>query len=270
MTEATPSSLPRIAASNYLNSALLIYSFQQGHQQTRCQLFPDAAPARCAEMLRSGRVDAALIPAIEYQRIPDLRVVPGVAVASRHRVRSVVLASRVPIDEVSSVALDTSSRTSVSLIRILFREFYEKNPTFSAAAPNIPEMLASNDAAVIIGDPAMTFDRTRLYVYDLAEEWRSFTSLPFVFAVWAVDASALPKLAGVDFAAARDEGLSRRKELARTYSQQLGLCEDDLVQYLTENICYELDEENLAGLRRYYELAAKWGLIERAEPLRFL
>jgi chorismate dehydratase len=270
MLSDLPERLPRVAASDYLNSALLIYSFLHGEQQDKCRLFPDAAPARCAEMLRSGRVEAALIPAIEYQRIPDLRVIPGVTVSSKQQVRSVVLASQIPISEVQSVALDTSSRTSVSLIRILFREFYGHQPQYSSAAPNLSEMLSQNDAAVLIGDPAMTFDRTGLYVYDLAQEWRTFTGLPFVFAVWAVEESAVDKTcSAVDFAAARDEGLHHKAELAAKYSQMLNLPKSDLVDYLTNNICYTLDEENLAGLRRYYELAAKYELIETAQPIRW-
>lgn len=260
---------PRIAASDYLNSALLIFSFQHGTQRDHCTLIPDAAPARCAEMLRARQVEAALIPAIEYQRIPDLLVVPGVAVASKSKVRSVVLASNVPVEQVKTVALDTSSRTSVSLIRILFKEFYKIEAEFRPAAPDVPAMLAANDAAVVIGDPAMTFQREGRHVYDLAEEWRKFTGLPFVFAVWAIHAPEAEKLSGVDFAAARDEGRAHRPELAARYSRMLGLPEDDLITYLTDNINYELDAENLAGLTRYYELAARHGLIDEARDIRW-
>jgi chorismate dehydratase len=261
---------PRIAASDYLNSAPLIYSFQRGAQRDACELLPNAAPARCADMLRTAEVDAALIPAIEYQRIPELRIAPGVAVASKRRVGSVALVSRVPRPQIRTVGLDTSSRTSVSLVRILFAEFYRQNVDFSPAEPDIAAMLERHDAAVIIGDPAMTFQRTGRYVYDLAEEWRACTGLPFVFALWAVRESRMSRLSGVNFAAARDEGLAHRTELAERYGRALGLTTTDLVAYLTENICYDLDDENLAGLARYYELAAAHGLIEGVRPLAWL
>src|SRR5512132_1967497 len=111
-----PNDLPYIAASSYLNAAPLCYGFVYGEQKDRCEFLSDAAPARCAELLAQGRADAALIPVIEYQRIPGLKVVPDACVSSKRSVRSVLLASRVPITEIRSVALDTSSRTSAALI----------------------------------------------------------------------------------------------------------------------------------------------------------
>ena len=177
---------PYIAASSYLNAAPLCYSFIYGEQKERCGFLSDAAPARCAELLAEGRADAALIPVIEYQRIPGLKVAPGACVASKSKVQSVVLASRVPVAEVRSVALDTSSRTSAALIQIILGRFYGLSPQYRTSPPHIEEMLESNDAALIIGDPAMLIDRSRLHVYDLAEEWRKHTGLPFVFAFWAI------------------------------------------------------------------------------------
>ena len=119
-------------------------------------------PARCAELLAEGRADAALIPVIEYQRIPGLKVAQGACVASKSKVQSVVLASRVPVAEVRSVALDTSSRTSAALIQIILGRFYGLSPQYQTSPPHIEEMLESNDAALIIGDPAMLIDRSRL------------------------------------------------------------------------------------------------------------
>jgi len=262
---------PYIAASSYLNAAPLCYSFIYGSQTDRCGFLSDAAPARCAELLAEGRADAALIPVIEYQRIAGLRIAPGACVASRKSVRSVVLASRVPIDRVSSVALDTSSRTSAALIQIILGRFYKLAPRYRTSPPRIEEMLESTDAALIIGDPAMLIDRSSLQVYDMAEEWRKHTGLPFVFAFWAVraDSKAWAR-SGVDFIAAKREGVEHTEELAEIYSKQLGLPRQDLISYLTENIAYDLDEESLGGLRLYYELAAECGLIEEARRVEFL
>jgi chorismate dehydratase len=268
---------PYIAASSYLNAAPLCYSFIHGEQKERCKFLSDAAPARCAELLAGGRADAALIPVIEYQRIPRLKIVPGACVASKASVRSVLLASRVPITDVRSVALDTSSRTSAALIQIILSRFYSLDPSYRTSPPNIQDMLEYDDAALIIGDPAMLINRSSLYVYDLAEEWRKHTGLPFVFAFWAVradsdawaDNQAASTSSRVDFLTAKREGLAHTIDLAETYSAQLGLPHDELVSYLTKNISYDLDDESLSGLKLYYELARERGLIEEARGLVF-
>ena len=271
------SSAPRIAASSYLNAAPLCYSFILGSQRDRCVFLSDEAPARCAELLAQGEADAALIPVIEYQRIPGLIIAPGACVASKSSVRSVLLASRVPIDRVRSVALDTSSRTSAALIQILFGHFYGRDVSYKSAPPMLEEMLESNDAALIIGDPAMLINRSALYVYDLAEEWRKNTDLPFVFAFWAIrtDAAHLfgtasEKPEKIDFSEAKLEGLNHAHELATSYSESLGLPREDLFSYLTEAISYDLDEESLRGLSLYYRLASERGLIEEPRELAFL
>jgi chorismate dehydratase len=256
---------PSVAASSYLNAAPLCYSFVYGSQRNRCTFLSDEAPARCAELLAEGRADAALIPVIEYQRIPGLKIAPGACVASRKSVRSVLLASRVPIAQVHSVALDTSSRTSAALIQIILGRFYKLAVSYRPSPPKLEDMLESNDAALIIGDPAMLIDRSALHVYDLAEEWRKHTGLAFVFAFWAIRADSskwFEKGAGdlptIDFLAAKLEGTAHADELAYLYSGRLGLPHDDLYSYLTEAISYDLDEESLQGLRLYYELV-KWG-----------
>jgi chorismate dehydratase len=268
---------PSIAASSYLNAAPLCYSFVYGAQKDRCTFLSDEAPARCAELLGEGRADAALIPVIEYQRIPGLKIAPGACVASKRSVRSVLLASRVPITQVRSVALDTSSRTSAALIQILLGRFYNLGVSYRMSPPKLEDMLESNDAALIIGDPAMLIDRSALYVYDLAEEWRKHTGLPFVFAFWAIRADSRARFGHdtaddrtIDFLAAKLEGVAHAGELAGLYSERLGLPRDDLFSYLTAAISYDLDEESLQGLRLYYELASECGLIQEARDIVFL
>src|SRR5436190_2571744 len=153
---------PYVTASSYLNTAALCYSFIYGEQIDHCRFLSDASPAVCADMLKDKRVDAAMIPAIEYQRIPNILAVPEVCVASKSRVRSVVLASRVPIEEIRSVALDTTSRTSATLVQILLRKFYGVEAVYRQSPPRIEQMLETDDAALIIGDPAMLIDRSAL------------------------------------------------------------------------------------------------------------
>src|SRR2546423_9893429 len=145
--------LPRIAASSYLNTAPLIWSFLHGSQRDSVELFTDTAPARCAEMLERGEVDAALVPVIEYQRIGDIAIVPDVCVGSKTAVRSVVLATRKNnLKKIERVALDESSRTSAALVKIIFRAFLGFEPQWKTAAPHLKSMLTDADAALIIGD----------------------------------------------------------------------------------------------------------------------
>jgi chorismate dehydratase len=263
---------PRVAASNYLNAAPLCYSFISGSQAGRSDFISDAAPSWCSDLLASAQADAALIPVIEYARISDLKIAPAACVASIRKVKSVILASRVPLAQVRTVALDTSSRTSAALIRILLEHFCSVSAEYQQAAPKVDQMLESHDAALIIGDPAMLIDRSGLHVYDLAEEWRRHTGLPFVFAFWAVRPGAVDNLSahGIDFAVARNEGVGRISEIARDYSVRLGLPVEELESYLTDNISYDLDPESLRGLNLYYELAHRCGLIDAVPELAFL
>lgn len=260
---------PNVAASSYLNAAPLCYSFIHGEQRGRCGFLSDVAPFRCAEMLTEKRADAALIPVIEYQRIPQLKIARGASVASKENVQSVILASRVPIEGVKSVALDTTSRTSAALIRIILSRFYDLPVSYSASPPRIHDMLETNDAALMIGDPAMLIDRSGLHVYDLAAEWRKHTGLPFVFAFWAVRADSAAWPGGVDFVEAKREGLAHVDRIADIYHERLGLPRAEIIGYLTENIDYDLDEESIKGLALYYRLARECGLIEEVRELDF-
>jgi len=265
--------IPKLAASSYLNTAPLCYSFVTGSQKDRSEFLSDASPAVCAQMLDRKECDAAMIPVIEYQRMSGIKILPGTCVASRSKVRSVLLVSKRPIQEIDSVALDTTSRTSAVLIKILLGKFYGLSPTYRAAAPQLEKMLESNDAALIIGDPAMTIDSSGLKVYDLAEEWRGHTGLPFVFAFWAVRNGSECFFQGpektVDFRAALDEGLANVQAIAGAYSMSLGLPVSELIEYLTVNISFRLDAAAIRGLDHYYTLAYECGLIDKPRPVEF-
>jgi chorismate dehydratase len=221
-------------------------------------------------MLSRGEVEAALVPVIEYQRLSEVRVAPGVCVGSRRRVRSVVLATRnEDLRSVKSVALDTSSRTSAALIQVIFKEFIGSSPSFMPAAPNLDAMLQGADAALIIGDPAMTFEQDGLMVHDMATLWRQHTGLGFVFAMWMIREQSLGILDRVDFAAARDEGLANVDAVLADYDRELDLPVDELRRYLTENISFSLDDEMKQGMELYFRLAHKHGLVSELRPLRF-
>lgn len=262
---------PRVAASSYLNTAPLIWSFAKGRRRGEVELLTDTAPARCADMLARGQVEAALVPVIEYQRLPETAIVPGVCVGARAEVHSVVLATRgARLEDVSSIALSTESRTSAALIEVICREFLGRAPRLEQAEPNLELMLARHDAALVIGDPAMTFEREGLRVYDMAALWREHTGLGFVFAMWMAHAGASERVRAVDFAGARDEGLAGVEEIVDVYERELGRPREELVRYLTYNIAFDLDEEMRAGLELFFRLAHKHGVTEAQRPLKFI
>ena len=271
MDNSTTSRVPRIAASSYLNTAPLIWSFLYGSKQGAVELFTHQAPARCAEMLASGEVDAALVPVIEYQRIADIAIVPDVCVGSRSAVRSVVIASKLNnLKKVKRLALDDSSRTSVALVKIVFREFLGIEPEWQISRPDLRSMLEHNDAALIIGDPAMKIPRDKFRVFDLATLWRDFTGLGFVFAMWMSGTNRVGRIQAVDFKAVRDEGLAHLDEIAVRHEKQTGLSRDEIKDYLTRNIAFQMDDGMKQGLELYFELAQRHGLTERVKPMEFM
>src|SRR5438552_2811133 len=261
--------LPRIAASSYLNTAPLIWSFLRGTRRHKVRLVTDTAPARCADLLASGEVDAALVPIIEYERIPEIRVVPGVCVGSHSAVRSVVLASKYDdLKNIRKVALDASSRTSQALVKIIFREFLGFEPQWESSRPDLSMILKTNDAALIIGDPAMKISSKDLHIFDLATLWRQFTGAGFVFAMWMARASAAPAIRDLDFVGARAEGIEHIDEIAREYEPLIGLPQGELITYLRDNICLNFDDDMQKGQELFFKLAYKHGIISNATDLK--
>ena len=261
---------PRISASSYSNTAPLIWSFLYGSQRGKYELILDNAPARSAQMLAEKRVDAALVPVIEYQRIEEVLLVPEVCVGAKEKVRSVCLVTKgADLIDVETVALDVSSRTSVALTKIIFAEFLSVEPIYREAKPDIETMLAENDCALLIGDPALTVDESKYRKFDLAEEWKHFTGFGFVFAMWMANAERLETAKTIDFQAVRDEGLNHLDEIISNYRTEIPLEREDFKAYLSENICYTIDDSMRKGLSLYFDLAHKHGLIENRKPLRF-
>ncbi len=256
---------PRLAASSYLNTAPLIWSFKHAARKDDVKLV-ETLPSSCADLLAKREVDFALVPAIEYQRIEDAKLLPGVCVGSREKVRSVVLVSRLNnLKKVRSVALDDSSRTSAALVKIIFKEFFEFEPAWTTRSPDLKQMLRDNDAALIIGDPAMTFAPEGLHVWDMSALWHDFTGLGFVFAMWM--AGAPSRSPAIDFVQACNEGLAQRGEIIDYYHENLGLSRSELEIYLTENITFFLDDDLRKGLELYYQLAHRHGLVPGLKPL---
>ncbi len=282
----------RISIVQYLNTAPLVWSFTHGPLRGKYDL-SFTVPSLCAEALRSGAADIAIIPAIEYQRIGGLVVLPDLAIASKNQVRSLLIIAKKPIAQVRSVALDRGSRSTQALTRILCAEHWKITPEFFEAPPDANMMLQEADAALLIGDPALQLsvaiedaatigslgelvckgskagikNANTLYVYDIVEQWRKMTALPAVLAIWAARRDAATPEVIADFAASRKHGLARIAEISKAAAPQLNLPPAVLASYLSWNIDYSLDAENRRGLELYYQRAAHLGLIPQAKPI---
>ena len=287
MLEFSTVSKTKISIVKYLNAVPLAWGILEGRQSDRFDPVLHT-PSECADQLLQGKVDVGLIPSIEFQRIAGAKVIPGPVVASRHRVRSVLLISVLPLWKVKTVAVDTSSRTSAVLARIVFDEFFHTRPDFRPSPPDLPSMLAQNDAAVLIGDAALKFMEENerpdaekqkallkagpqpLEVFDLAERWKFLTGLPFVFAFWAARSGVQRDGIVEALKASREYGVQNIPAIAQRYSQELSLKEEFLREYLTENVHYYMDNACVEGLRQFYDMAAHVGAIKSARSLEFL
>ncbi len=272
----------RISAISFLNTAPLMWDFEHPTATNRELLndfeFSYTVPSKCAQALQDGTADIGIIPSITFATIPGLAILPDVAIASKNKVRSILLVLNKPVDLVRTVAIDTSSRTSVALTKILLTKFFPgPEREYVPMAPKVKSMLAACDAGLLIGDPALQVDRTKYRALDLAEEWRRLTGKPFVFAFWAVRMGALAGAhdaydLGDIFSRSRDRGLEPQNvdALAREWAPRLGLTDADVHTYLTENIHYYLDPENSEGLELFYRYAAELKIIPEAPALRLL
>jgi chorismate dehydratase len=269
----------RISAISFLNTVPLMWDFEHEPSREIRENFQIeyTVPSLCAKELRDGTADIGIIPVITMATIPELVALPDVAIASLNKVWSIQLVSRKPIEEIRTVAVDTSSRTSVGLTQVLLTKFFGGHRELTPMAPVLGPMLDRCDAGLLIGDPAMIVKTDGLYSYDLAEVWRAKTGLPFVFALWAVRKAALAEMrSGVDleeiFRRSRDHGLLPENvdAIAKEWSRRMGLSEAKIVSYLRENIHYTLDAECRKGLALYFKLAAECGVIPAAPELEFL
>jgi len=267
----------RVSAISYLNTAPLMWDFENPPQRDELKRDFDVSytlPSSCANALREGSADIGIIPIAAYATIPDLVVIPNVAIAAYGPVRSILLVSKKPLDQIQSVALDSSSRTSAALLRILFQYFYDRNPDFKEAAPNLEKMLVHYDSALLIGDSALQVDRSGYHTWDLSEEWRRLTGKPFVFAFWAIrersaSAERLRNVARV-FQRSRDNGLSQIPVLTQNWSARLGLPSESIREYLTQNIHYYLEAEFIEGMKLFFRYAAECRLFSHNQELRFI
>lgn len=260
-------SVTSVGAVAYLNAKPLTEYLPQLAPKAKISV---DLPSRLADGLVDGRLDVALIPSIEYFRNPGFKIVSDACIGCDGPVQSVKLFSRVPIDRISSIALDEGSRTSAAMVRILLREQFSLEPRTEPLPIGEPLGRVTTDAVMLIGDRAMQpmagpFE----FVWDLGEAWCRWTGLPFVFAMW----TARPEvdLGGLDqiFAAARDAGIDRLDEIAQREAPRLGIAPDRCRDYLRNNLRFHLKEREREGLETFWSLAARHGLAPKGGKLVF-
>jgi chorismate dehydratase len=279
---ATHDARLRVAAIDFLNPAPLTWDFE--HPPLEAALaqryrIERMSPAECAARLESGQADIGLVPIAALATTPGLRILPGCAIASKGRVRSLLLVRRAhrPLHRLRSVAADLASLTTLACARILFHQWGNPSVPFLPLAADLDRMLANADAAILIGDPALLaledrtarFERTgeELVYHDLAEEWRALTGLPFVSAVWAAAQSrSSHESVAEDLIRSRDHGLANIDLLAREWASRFPLPQSAIRSYLTDNIHYVLDEECMEGMRAFFRRAAECGVLPGYAP----
>jgi chorismate dehydratase len=267
LAPATTSRPLRVGAVSYLNAKPLIVALAK--LAPHVEIVIDF-PSRLADALGAGELDVAMIPSIEYARQSDCTIVSDACIACDGPVRSVKLYSRVPVEQIRSLALDEGSRTSAALARILLKEQFGLNPAICLLplGASVDDVWA--DALVLIGDRGMLPAGGEFsFVWDLGEQWSAWTELPFVFAMWiarpGVDLQGLQHV----LSAARDEGLTRLEEIAHCEAPLLGISEEDCLSYLRDHLKFRLGERQRRALQMFYTLAERHHLAPAGVQLAF-
>lgn len=267
----------RIAAIGFLNPAPLMWDFEhpplREALEARYQI-DRMTPSECAARLADGRADIGLIPIAALATTPGLRILPGCTIASKGRVRSLILVHRAhqTLAELRSVAADTASRTTIAYSRVLFHLWGNPKVSFVPLAADLDEMLRQADAAILIGDPALLALEEQvnrrestgeeLVYLDVAAEWRALTGLPYISAVWGMNCSgASDEPVTEDFVRSRDHGIENVEALVAEWAARLPISEQTIRSYLTTNIHYVLDEECVEGMKGFFRMAAQYGVL---------
>jgi chorismate dehydratase len=277
----------RIAAIGFLNPAPLMWDFEHPpfrEALARRYRIDRMTPAECADRLADGRADIGLTPIASLAITPGLHILPGCTIASKGRVRSLILVHRAnqPLNALRSVAADTASRTTLAYARMMFHKWGNPEVPFLPLAADLERMLERADAAILIGDPALLaleerhnrFERTgeEIVYRDMAEEWRALTGLALISAVWAAAPGTAARGAGArggaldesvaeDFIRSRDHGLANIDALVAEWSERFPIAESTIRTYLTANIHYVLDEECVEGMRGFFRMGAEYGIL---------
>lgn len=266
----------RVCAVSYLNTSPLVWGFLHGPGKGLFDL-SFQLPAACADALREGSADIGLVPVIELARQPDLVVIPEASIACQGPVRSILVVSKKPLEEIESLAADTSSRTSVVMTQVVLERKYGKRVDVRPHPPVLDAMLEDADAALIIGDPALHIDPAMnewrglpVHVYDMGGEWVELTGLPMVYAVWAAKQEIADPGLIQPFVDSKAHGLARRDEIVAAETGIRDLPRELIRRYITRHISYELGERERRALSLFLRWAGGLGLVDEGVEARYL
>lgn len=258
-----------VSLVSFLNTKPLVYGLEHNLVNHQFILQKDV-PSVCSQRLCEDEVKLGIIPSIEYiQGKGRWKIIPDLCISSRGAVKSVNLFFKKDLTDLNKIALDTSSRTSVALLKIILKEKYHVNAEFIFMAPDLKEMLSKADAALIIGDRALHYQADNPSHLDLGEEWYDMTGLPFVYAFWAGHESGMT---GKDIDAVKKSyelGKMQIEQIARDYAQDHPLPWKSYFTYLDRHISYEFGNEEEEGLMEFFRYAFFFGLIEHIPELHF-
>ena len=254
----------RIGAVSFLNTRPLVHGLQTCSDYT---LSTDI-PSVLAEKLRLGEIDAGLIPIVEYLRGVGDSLLPGICIASDGPVQSVKLFSRVHPSELTDVAVDSGSRSSVALLRILLAERFDVTPDFHIHRPDLAAMLRTHAAGLLVGDAAFT-ETGAPFIWDLGEAWKELTNLPFVYAVWTLREGVDAVRVGQWLGQAKEQGLQHLEAIARAAAGTAGLDAASILRYFRDSLRYTLGERELRGVEAFQKLCQRYNLVFAARELRF-
>ena len=258
----------RLGAVGYLNARPLTWALDRAPD--RWQIRYDV-PAVCSTLLHARDVDLGLIPSFDYLEAPDYRLVPGVGIGSRGPVASVALFSRVPLEHIRRIALDSSSRTSVALVKVLCHYRFRIAPEFVSCSPDLAAMTRGFDAALLIGDPALEADHEALELskIDLGAEWTDMTGLPFVYAAWTGRDGAISSREVRLLQDAQEDGVRSLGAIATEYGRGDAAVAARAATYLRDNVRYGIGPDDARGLQMFIDYAADLGLAPRKRALEF-
>lgn len=257
-----------LGAVGYLNARPLTWALDRSPDRWRIRY---DIPSVCSRLLHDGDVNLGLIPSIDYLQSPDYRFVPGVGIGSRGPIASVALFTRVPLGDIKRIALDTSSRTSVALVRVLSHHRFRITPEFVPHGPDLEEMSRRADAALLIGDPALEAPHEALGLekIDLGTEWTAMTGLPFIYAAWTGRTGAVGPTEVSLLQQAQDEGVRSAGAIAVEYGHGDPALTALADGYLRDNVKYGLGPDEARGLQMFLDYAADLKLAPARRLLEF-
>ncbi len=243
---------PRIGIVPYTNTIPLEHYLPQSLPQAS---MIREVPSKLAQLLANGEIDIAMLSSIELLRHPEYRYIPGIGICGDGTVKSVRLFTEKTPWDVTSVALDQSSLSSIMMTRIIYKHHWNIQPEFVSFSPPIEKGLQVAEAAISIGDPTFQFSQPGIHHWDMGEVWKKFSQKPFIYALWITRPGIDPEEYAPAFHEAKQRGTNDIERLAHLCAQRFSQTPAFYYEYLTNNIYYDVGQKELEGMHSFFQLA---------------